>query len=877
MVAPPQAWWPLRGAARADCDDDCASPANDGHRRELVTILPSHDALVTKRAARTSDDDDDVCPASGSDRRSMASPATPRTPAALIADDDDDVSPESHDGGQLITPRTLTQRAGYAFDDDDDVCPASGGDRQSMASPVRLRQPALPVADDDDDVCPSRCAEEEAVDAFAEALVQAQLVRNSAAPGTVTVAQRAEAEARVVRERAKDEARLHKTQARLDEAQERLQKAEVELAMCEADERAMNAALSESTGPSRQGSTLPTGAYYPRSGEPCEALLRARRHLSAEKARRQTASAEAMGRLQAATVHLDTATAQLSEADTELIAAARVEQELADASASVWAQVHLARVRAGKERQRAEAEARAMAQRAKEEVRQQQAKERLDEAQERLRQSELELAVCEVDEKALDALLSELSEPEPTETEPISTYAQASGGGEVMAPPVSQGPSSVRTPYGSSSAAADVDDEMSLDADDVGVELSSVGRNVTKAERVANARQQLAAEQARREAALAQTERQRETALEAARARLQAASAQLAQIASEAIVAAQEEKEAAEAAARAWSQVHTVHERTGTATQRAAVEASAARQRAEEEARLLQAKAKLAEVQRRLRQTERELALCNAEERALNEPMMANKTLPENTRSSRQRSHPVTRNLLSVTEEIVVEIESVGRISTSSPGETPKQHAAELERGKIISRPEAKQAKRVERLQRARRQLEAERARGRKAGLAEGRARHEDAPAASMARVETATAQLAEAEVEATAAAQAVTGAVLEVSESARVTSGTASLSPPLAGAWDGRGSRMRVSEIQQSRVAVAAQSHPPNGARRTSLSLVSRRRVVVDPSSASCTQQPSDRRGSPRGKSPAQFQAQQWLSTALTQAEDPKDDTATQ
>jgi hypothetical protein len=761
MVAPPQAWWPLR-ASCADCDDVATS---------------SHDAFVKKRAARTHDDDDDVCPASGSDRGSMASPATPCTPAALIIDDDDDVSPTSGGGGQLITPtvQRLTKRAAYAFHDDDDVCPASGGDRGSM----------------------------------------------------------------------------NQMQAVLAAAQEQLRMAELELAMCEADERAMDAALSESTVPSRQGSTLPPGVHRPRGGKPCEALLRARRHLGAEKARRQTASAAAMGRMQAATVHLDTATAQLSEADAELVAAAQVEQELADASASAWAQMHLARVRVA--RQRAEAEARAKEQRAKEEVRLQQARARLEEAQERLKQSELELAVCEVDERALDALLSELSEPEPTEAEPTSTNAQASSeGGEVMAPPV-------RTQYGSSSTAADVDDEISFDADDVGVGLSK---------RVADARRRLAAEQARREAALAQTETQRETALEAARARLQLATAQLAEIAAEATVAAQEEKKAAETVANAWSQVHIAHVRTGTAAQRAAVEANAARQRAEEEARLRHAKAKLAEVQKRLRQTERQLALCKAEERALNKPII------RDTLFECKRLPPVTWNLTSATsEDVVVEIENVGRISTNSPGETPDQHAPEPEQGKMSSRSEAKRAKRVERLQRARRQLDAERARGREAALAGARARHEDAPAASMARVEKATAQLTEAEVEAAAPAQPETGAV-EVSESALITSGTASVSLSLARTWDG-GSERHVGVRKQSWAALAAPTHPPKGAGRTSLSLVSRRRVVVDPSSASCTQ-PPDRRVSSRVKSAAQFQAQHWLSTALTQAENSKDDTTT-
>ena len=828
------------------CGDDSAPQTHDGRGKELMTNLPS---------------------------QSMASPATPRRPAALIADDDDD-----DNGRELITPKTLTKRATYAYDDDDDVCPASGGDIQSMVSPVRHHQRALPVDDDDDDVCPARCAEREAVDASAEALVLVELarVRNSAAPGAGTVAQRAEAEARVKRQRENDEARLTQAQAGLQEAQERLQKAELELAMCEADERAMDAALSESMPPSQQGSVLPPGMHHSSSGKPCQALLRARSHLGAEKARRQTASAEAMGRLKAAAVHLDLATAQLSKADTEVIETAQAERELANASANAWAQVHLARVREGKQRQRVEAEARSSKQRSEEEARQQQARARMEEAQERLRQSELELAMCEVDEKALDTLMLALSESNPTVSEPISTNVQASSdGAEVMTPPASKGPSTlVLSPYGSSSATADVDDELSLDAD----ELSNDGRNVAK--RVADARRRLATEQARREAALAQTETQREAALEAARARLQTATAQLAEIAAEATVAAQEEMEAEESAMRAWSQVHVVHEgMTGTAAQRAAVEASAARERAEEETRLRKAKAKVAEVQKRMRQTERKLALCKAEEKALNEPVIASEK-PQSTRSSQQQksSHPVTKSLPSVAEgEIVVKIDTIDRISTSSLSETTAQHAPEPEPGRIATRSEANQAKKMERLQRARRQLDAERARGREAALANLRARHEDAPAASLARMDTSTAQLADPEVEATAAAQADTGAV-EVSESAGVMGNTASPSAPLARASDGGPQPGRESVWRQSRVAVAAPSHLAKGALRapSPLSLVPRRRVVVDPSSAPCTQQPPDRRGSAHWKFPAQFQAQQWLSTALSQAEDPEDDTTT-
>ena len=70
-----------------------------------------------------------------------------------------------------------------------------------------------------------------------------------------------------------------------------------------------------------------------------------------------------------AKARLEAATARLNEADTETIAATRAEKIAADASADAWAQVHLARVRKSKVRQRAEAEARAAKQRNEEEAR----------------------------------------------------------------------------------------------------------------------------------------------------------------------------------------------------------------------------------------------------------------------------------------------------------------------------------------------------------------------------------------------------------------------------------------------------------------------------------------------------------------------------
>ena len=70
-----------------------------------------------------------------------------------------------------------------------------------------------------------------------------------------------------------------------------------------------------------------------------------------------------------AKARLETGTANLNEASTETVAATQAEKIAANAAANAWAQVHLARVRKSKVRQRAEAETRAAQQRKKEEAR----------------------------------------------------------------------------------------------------------------------------------------------------------------------------------------------------------------------------------------------------------------------------------------------------------------------------------------------------------------------------------------------------------------------------------------------------------------------------------------------------------------------------
>ena len=507
-----------------------------------------------------------------------------------------------------------------------------------------------------------------------------------------------------------EEAHLRQALAKLQEAQEELKLSELDFLLCEADDRSLGVLLSKSTesngqGPRAAGRALGVRGEAEEASSVVEALraerlLRARRHLSAEQVRRKMASVVAKARLQAAT-------AQLNEADIETVAAAQAEKEAADASANAWAQVHLTRVRKSKVRQRAEAVAQAVRQRAEEEERLLQAHAKMEQAHAHLKHLELELVLCEADERALDGVLSESTEPRRTSWSPTS-----GGDRGLMAPPVWRG---------LISAVVDVDDEMSLDTDDIGAgvgvggngpdqakEVPSGATEARQLERLTRARGQLGVERARREAALAQTVKQREVASAAARTQLEAAAAQLIKAKAEVTTAAHEEKEAVDAAAKAWSQVHTTLVRTGTAAQRAEAEARAAGERAQEEARLQQAKATLEGAEKRLRQTERELALCEAEARSLREA--------EETAAG---SH--------------LEMEARSRL-------------------------EAKEMKRRERLRRARGQLGAQQVRhiaSPDIASAEAKVRHEAASTASMARLEAAVAQLVEAEAKVTSAAQA--------------------------------------------------------------------------------------------------------------------------
>ena len=368
-------------------------------------------------------------------------------------------------------------------------------------------------------------------------------------------------------------------------------------------------------------------------------------------------------------------------------------------------QVHLQRVRdsavPGKDAatQRAEAEAGLARQCAEEQARLQQAQTKLNASQERLKEAERKLALCETHERALDGLFSE-SNPlnhQLTQLEVDLALALCVAGADeraldgllagLIVEPVRRGLGNQ-----SASVAADQDDEMSLDTDDIMVDIKNMIVNDIKAkgassaadakreERLARARLCRDQHLLRREAALAQAETQREIALVAARAQLEAATAQLAKVAAEVTVAVQEEKEAVDASAKAWSQVHMTRMRTGTAAQRAEAEVCAARERAEEEESLQQARAKLQDAKKRLWQTERvveEAALAVTEEKAMQEPIYKSTPPPP----------PDQEGLLGQRTGGGVDVGG-GELS--------------------VARQEAKAAKREERLQRARGKLGAQ-------------------------------------------------------------------------------------------------------------------------------------------------------------------------
>ena len=566
-----------RAALIDDYDDDV--PPTSGTDAQLDAAI----ALIRKRAALIDDDDDDVPPTSGTDAQLDAAIALIRKRAALIDDDDDDVPPTSGTNGQLdaaialIRERAnrikdndddgapassealdaaialIRKRAALIDDDDDDVPPTSGTDAQLDAAIALIRARAARVDDDDDDVQPTSggCGEvmaapvrrgrgnksapvdvDDSINASIDPMdalfqVHLQRVRNSAASGPGTAEQRAQASARAARQRAEEEARLQQAQANVSVLQEQMKQAELKLALCEADERALDGLLS---GTSRRKSTRQSTrpAVHSDADRVAERLLRARKNLSNEQARRQEALAVARTRMEAAAV-------QLIEVEAEAVAATQAEKEAADASANAWAQVHLARVRKSKARRHAEMDAHAARQAEKVEVYTQQAQARLDEAKKRLAQSEVELALCEADERALDMLFSEVMEAdslvrrlsESTESEHNATErldaSEPDDNDENDAPPTACGDAAPGRGKRSTSVAAgqDQDNDMSPNAG-IASKATEASSGVIRfasrqrSERLARARERvrgrLGAERAQREAALAQAGRSRSKA-----------------------------------------------------------------------------------------------------------------------------------------------------------------------------------------------------------------------------------------------------------------------------------------------------------------------------------------------------------------------------
>ena len=837
-------------------------------------------ALIRKRAARTEDDDDDLVPASGGDGQ-LNAPHVPRRKRAATNDDDDDVCPTRNDDGQLVTLSAVSRPT--SLDDDDDVSPTCSGDGQLVVSPFLLRKRAARVDDDDDDIAPTSGGDGE--------IMPAPVHRGRGKSGSVTAD--LDDECNMSAKYKKGEEHLRQALAKLQEAEERLKQSELELMLCEADENSLGVLLSESTESSRRQGPPSLGPATEALRE--ERLLRARQHLGTEQARRRMASTVAKARL-------ETATARLHEADTETVAATQAEKEAADASANAWAQVHLARVRKSKVRQRAEAEASAVKQRKEEEARLTQARARMEEAQAHLQHLELELALCESDERALDRLLSKGS-TEPARMESERTLSPSMGGGdrELMA----RSSPSVRLVSGSKSGSTAAD-EMSLDtARDTEAGIDRFGRGVAKegsnrsgsteairSERLARARGRLGAERARREVALAQAETQREAASAAARARLEVAAAQLVEAEAEAAAATQEEKEAADASRSAWAQVHMDRVRSSPRVmigQRAEADAKAhtAQEHVQEGTRVQQARAKLEGAQERLRQTERELTLCKTEEASLGEAedRALDGTDPQ---LSRQQG----------TSSVIV-------LETDSPAPGPHVDPVrrlEMEARSRLEAKESKEAKREERLRRAREKLGAERGRREKTEA--------EANAQLVSKARDGASKLGWSPVALRSPTEIVRGlgpvqritSPMHPRSSPRSTS-SPSTSSPLRPApmvrkdgevWSTAEAQAASPKITITPAALAAQRwlsnamQPPHNKPRSTLSLMgsmggSRHRVAVVPSLVSCTHEPSDRRGSASSVGggaeifshrsgetlnipDSSLAAQRWLSTAIGQ-----------
>ena len=851
-------------AARTGRDNVCSTSPDDGQFNAAI-------ALIRKRTARVDDDDDDVCPTSSSAGQLEAALAFICRRAARTNDDDDDVSPTGDDDGQLVY---LTLRANPGSRlvsiipevDKDDLAPTCNGDGQLAVSSGVLAKRAARVEDDDDDIPPRTDGDGE---------IMSTPVRRGRGNKSGLVAQ--DLDDSMGAEYAANEERLRQAQAKLQEAEERLERAQLELMLCEADDRSLSVLLCESTGPSRSKRPQATGPAA--EALRAERLLRARQHLSAEQERRQMATVVAKARHEAAT-------ARLAETDMEVVAATQAEKEAADASAQAWAQLHLARVRKSKIRQRAEAEALAAQQRKEEEARLAQARERMEEAQAHLLARRVELKLCESDERVLERLLSTgTTESERIEPEASSSAITDSGEGELMLPRasrVSRVSPIVRQGCGSKSGsvAPDVDDEISLSADETEAGIESSGRSGAKdgskrsaaseamrSERLARARERLGAERARRKIALAKTETQREAASAAAKARLEAAAARLVEAEAEAAAAAQEEKEAADASASAWSQVHIERVRSfprGTAASRAEEEKRAARERAQEEERLQLARAKLKEAQERLRRTEKELALCKTEEIALREAEdKAFRALDGTSNASpRQQGSPFVTS-----EEIVVQLgSSHGEIA--SPGkagpEVDPVLRLEMEARSRTEAKEAKAAKREERLQRARGRLGAERARREKAEA--------ETNAVVEANARGGASELGWSPVALRSPTQIVSG--LDPVQRRTSLSTISPLRPP--------GTMMRENgdiwspeeaQAASSDTAISTSPRPTLKPRsKRPLKMMgsvggSRRRVAVVPSLVSCTHETPDRQAGRTVIIPdSALAAQRWLSNAVAQ-----------
>ena len=627
--------------------------------------IQAHPFALRKRAARTESDDEDVSPTE--DRPLIIQTLR----AAHTSDDDDDVPPPEGAGDvELDAAIALIQRRAARTDinlGNDEVSPTRGGDEQLDAAITLICKRAARTRDDDDDVCPKSsgdCQLDAAIAMVRKRTAHVDADDDDVCPTTGSAGQ-LDAALAFIRRRA----------ARTSDDDDD---------------------VSPTGGDNEQLVYLTLRANY------------AGRHASIMLKDEDDVNPTCGG------------DGELAVAPSVLAkCAARVEDDDDDISPMIGGdgETMAAPVRLGRGAKSGsvppDLDDSMGAEYAKNEERLRKAQTKLQEAKERLEKAELELMLCESDERSLGVLLCE-----------------------------STGPSRRKGPQATGPAA-----------------------EALRAERLLRARQHLGAEQARRQMATV-----------VATARLESATTRLTEADMETVAAAQAEREAADASAQAWADVHLARMRKNKLRQRAEAEARAAQHRKEKEARLAQARARLEEADRYCTCASIELKLCERDERVLDNLISTGTTTTESERMESERMEPERTSSAGEDGKITSPRASrVSRASPwAGRGREAAAVAADVddeidlsagdtgaaiksfERGRTekgSDRTASTVAMRLERLTRARERLVAERAR-RNIALAQTDTQREAASAAAKARLKTAAAQLVEAEAEAAAAAQ---------------------------------------------------------------------------------------------------------------------------